>query len=214
MPMPNRIAASSSLIRSLVTFVFSVVISITIAGCSQQAQPPAQVVLPPPPPPVVAIPHPTAPTKVTTASWYGPGFDGHTTSSGEIYHQQALTAASRTLPIGAHAKVTNLKTGKSVVVRINDHGPFVHGRGIDLSRAAAKKIGIDKHGKAKVAVTRVDRPADEIPDASTTKLAKKHDDALPTTPTAGTGATPPEMESSMIPTSMGSSSKESPPPSH
>jgi rare lipoprotein A len=213
MPMPNRIAASSSLNPSLVTFACSLLISITIAGCSQQAQPPTQAVPPPsPPPPVVAIPHPTAPTKVTTASWYGPGFDGHTTSSGEVYHQQALTAASRTLPIGAHAKVTNLKTGKSVVVRINDHGPYVHGRGIDLSRAAAKKIGIDHHGKAKVAVTRVDRPADEMPDASTTKLAKKHDDGLPTSPTAG--AMPPVVESSMMPASMGSSSKESPPPSH
>jgi rare lipoprotein A len=212
--MPKRTPAFSSLDRSIILFACGALMSIAIAGCSPQAETIAPPALPPPPPPVAALPHPATPTKVTTASWYGPGLDGHPTSSGEVYHQQALTAASRTLPIGAHAKVTNLKTGKSVVVRINDHGPFVHGRGIDLSRAAAKKIGIDHHGVAKVAVTRVDRPAGELPDASTTKLAKKHDDALPTSPTAGAGTPPPLMESSMIPSSMGSSSKESPPPSH
>jgi peptidoglycan lytic transglycosylase len=211
MPIPT----SFSLHRSIIVFACGALLSIAIAGCSPQAETLAPPALPPPPPPVVALPHPAAPTKITTASWYGPGFDGHTTSSGEVYHQQALTAASRTLPIGAHAKVTNLKTGKSVVVRINDHGPYVHGRGIDLSRAAAKKIGMGHHGTAKVAVTRVDRPADEMPDASTTKLAKKHDDRLPTTPPAGSGgAMPPVMESSMIPTSMGSSSKEPPAASH
>ena len=211
--MPKRSPASSSLHRSLITLACSALVSIAIAGCSPQAETIAPPALPPPPPPVVAIPHPAAPTKVTTASWYGPGLDGHPTSSGEVYHQQALTAASRTLPIGAHAKVTNLKTGKSVVVRINDHGPFVRGRGIDLSRAAAKKIGVDHHGIAKVAVTRVDRPANDVPRTSI-KLAKKHD-ALPTTPAdSTTGSLPPVTESSMIPTSMGSSSNESPPPTH
>ena len=67
-----------------------------------------------------------------------------------------MTAASRTLPIGSKAKVTNLKTAKSVVVRVNDHGPFVKGRGMDLSRDAAKHIGIDHRGTAKVSVTRME----------------------------------------------------------
>jgi len=89
-----------------------------------------------------------------------------------------------------------------VVVRINDHGPFAKGRGIDLSRAAAKNIGIDHHGIAKVAVTRVDHPVDEDSHPAT-EAAKAHD-AMPTT-TATDGSIPPVMESSMIPTSSSSS---------
>jgi rare lipoprotein A len=161
---------------------------------------------------VAALPHPAAPTKVTTASFYGPGLQGHPTTSGEVYNQHALTAASRTLPIGSHAKVINLKTGKSVVVRINDRGPFVHGRGIDLSSAAARKIGIDHRGTAKVAVTRVDHAADKERDTST-KIATAHHTS-PSKPAGDSGSTmPPVMESSILPTSTGSESKESPPPS-
>ena len=201
--MPKHHPASILSKRALIVVAYAALISIAVAGCSERTQPPPPLALPPPPPPpVVAIPHPAAPTKVTTASWYGPGFDGHRTSSGEVYHQQGLTAASRTLPIGSHAKVTNLKTGKSVVVRINDHGPYVHGRGIDLSRAAAKKIGIN-HGVAKVAVTRVEHSEDRP--KTSTALTRKHDDAP--------DKMPPVMESSMIPTAMGSDAKESPPPS-
>jgi len=208
--MPKRNAAFPFSHRSIIAFAYAGLLSIAIAGCSQQVQPPPAPMLPPPtPPPVAVVPHPAAPTKVTTASWYGPGFDGHKTSSGEVYHQQALTAASRTLPIGAHAKVTNLKTGKSVVVRINDHGPYVHGRGIDLSRAAAKKIGIN-HGVSKVAVTRVDRSAREAPDTST-RLAKQPDKSPASSSDDTPEKMPPVMESSMIPTSMDSKSKQSPP---
>jgi len=159
--MRRKIPTSSFLVA--ISLACSAALGISLSGCSSQADLVQPEIAPPPPPaPVAVIPHPAAPTKVTTASWYGPGFDGHRTSTGEIYHEHALTTASKTLPVGSHAKVTNLKTGKSVVVRINDHGPYVRGRGIDLSRAAAKKIGIDHHGVAKVAVTRVDgRAADD-----------------------------------------------------
>ena len=136
-------------------------LNLSMFGCSQQ-----EPIVPPMSPAAIALPHPAAPTQVTTASWYGPGFHGRHTSNGEVYNQGALTAASRTLPIGSHAKVTNLSTGKSVVVRINDHGPYVHGRGIDLSRAAAKRIGMDHRGVAQVKVTRVDGHAEEVKTAT------------------------------------------------
>lgn len=84
------------------------------------------------------------------ASWYGPGFHGRRTASGERYNQKALTAAHRTLPIGSSVMVTNIDNGKSVIVRINDRGPFIRGRIIDLSRAAAEHIGMRRAGTARV----------------------------------------------------------------
>jgi rare lipoprotein A (peptidoglycan hydrolase) len=91
-------------------------------------------------------------TQVGTASWYGPGFHGQETASGETFNQHALTAAHRTLPLGTEAKVTNLETGQSVQVTINDRGPYVQGRQLDLSQAAAKQIGLTKQGVAKVKI--------------------------------------------------------------
>ncbi|RMH65902.1 MAG: septal ring lytic transglycosylase RlpA family protein [Cyanobacteria bacterium J003] len=76
------------------------------------------------------------------ASWYGPGFHGARTANGERFDQNALTAAHRTLPFGKRVRVTNLQNGRSVVVRINDRGPFTGGREIDLSRGAAAAIGL------------------------------------------------------------------------
>jgi len=76
------------------------------------------------------------------ASWYGPGFHGRRTASGETFNTNALTAAHRTLPFGTRVRVVNKRTGKSVVVRINDRGPYAHGRVIDLSRASAEAIGL------------------------------------------------------------------------
>lgn len=76
------------------------------------------------------------------ASWYGPGFHGRKTASGEVFNQNALTAAHRYLPFGTRVKVVDPKTGRSVVVRINDRGPFAHGRVIDLSKASAEALGI------------------------------------------------------------------------
>lgn len=82
------------------------------------------------------------------ASWYGPDFHGHSTSSGERYDMYAMTAAHRTLPIPCYARVTNLATGRSIVVRINDRGPFVGNRIIDLSYAAATRLDIVRTGTA------------------------------------------------------------------
>lgn len=84
------------------------------------------------------------------ASWYGPGFNGRRSASGEIFNQNAMTAAHRTLPFGTRVRVTNPETGQSVVVRINDRGPFSGRRVIDLSRAAAGAIGLIPAGVAPV----------------------------------------------------------------
>lgn len=86
------------------------------------------------------------------ASWYGAGFHGNRTASGERYNQYDLTAAHRSLPFGTWVRVTNLNNGRSVVVRINDRGPFVGGRVIDLSAAAAQTIGMINSGVAPVSV--------------------------------------------------------------
>src|SRR5215207_11331728 len=76
------------------------------------------------------------------ASWYGPGFHGKKTANGERFNTHALTAAHKTLPFSTKLRVTNERTGKSVVVRINGRGPYAHGRVIDLSKAAAEAVGI------------------------------------------------------------------------
>src|SRR5215213_962053 len=90
------------------------------------------------------------------ASWYGPGFHGRKTASGERFDQQKLTAAHMELPLGTKAIVTNLENGRSVEVEINDRGPYVPGRAIDLSKAAAREIGMIEAGVAPVLVE-VDR---------------------------------------------------------
>jgi rare lipoprotein A len=86
------------------------------------------------------------------ASWYGPGFHGRKTASGERFNTGALTAAHKTFPFGTRIRVVNVHTGRSVVVRINDRGPFIRGRVIDLSKAAARAIGMD--GLARVRLAR------------------------------------------------------------
>lgn len=91
---------------------------------------------------------------VGKASWYGPGFHGRRTASGERFNQFALTAAHKTLPLGTRVRVTNLATDESVVVRINDRGPYAKGRIIDLSRGAATAIGIK--GVGNVMIARID----------------------------------------------------------
>ena len=87
---------------------------------------------------------------VGLASFYAAKFHGRRTASGEIFNTHALTAAHLTLPFGTKVKVTNLRNGKSVIVRINDRGPHVRGRIIDLSVAAAKKIGLNRAGTVRV----------------------------------------------------------------
>ena len=90
------------------------------------------------------------------ASWYGKKFHGRLTSTRETYDMYKLTAAHKSLPIPCYAKVTNLSNNKSIVVRINDRGPFKKGRIIDLSYAAAKKLGIVSKGIARVHVEAID----------------------------------------------------------
>ena len=86
------------------------------------------------------------------ASWYGPGFDGRRTANGEVYNSNLLTAAHRSLPFGTKVRVTNMNNGRSVVVRINDRGPFSKGRIIDLSAGAARTINMIDSGVAPVKV--------------------------------------------------------------
>ena len=86
------------------------------------------------------------------ASWYGPGFHGRRTANGEVFNSNALTAAHRSLPFGTKVRVTNMNNGRSVVVRINDRGPFSGGRIIDLSAGAARTINMINSGVAPVRV--------------------------------------------------------------
>ncbi|WP_267383963.1 septal ring lytic transglycosylase RlpA family protein [Cyanobacterium sp. uoEpiScrs1] len=86
------------------------------------------------------------------ASWYGPGFHGRLTANGERYNQNGLTAAHKNLPFGTKVRVTNLNNGRSITVRINDRGPYAHGRIIDLSKGAARVIGLMGSGVAPVKI--------------------------------------------------------------
>jgi rare lipoprotein A len=91
------------------------------------------------------------------ASWYGKDFDGRKTASGEIYDMNAMTAAHKILPLGTWVRVTNLENGKSATVRINDRGPFVHGRIIDLSYRAATALGVVGPGTSRVEIQALGR---------------------------------------------------------
>ena len=90
------------------------------------------------------------------ASYYGKGFDGKKTASGEIFDRNAMTCAHRSLPFGTKLKVVRVKTGASVVVRVNDRGPYAKRRVLDLSEAAGKVLGLDKAGHAQVTATVID----------------------------------------------------------
>lgn len=120
------------------------------------------------------------------ASWYGPGFAGRRTASGERFNPKALTAAHKTLPFGTTVQVTNRDNGKSVVVRINDRGPYVRGRLIDLSRAAAERINITGPGTAHVEMLALVGPEDKkSPPLKKIKRKKKIPASPPTDESAG-----------------------------
>ena len=125
------------------------------------------------------------------ASWYGPGFHKVQTSTGEQYDMYGMTAAHRTLPLPAHVRVTNLQNGRSVVVRVNDRGPFVGNRIIDLSYTAASRLDMLRNGTAMVEVRALDFPA-TTPDPGATLLSAAQ--ASPANGQAGaaasTGAAP------------------------
>lgn len=94
------------------------------------------------------------------ASWYGDPYHGRRTASGEVYDMDAMTAAHRTLPFNAHVRVQRTDTGRQVRVRINDRGPYVDGRVIDLSRGAARALGMERLGLAPVRLTVLEVPED------------------------------------------------------
>jgi len=153
-----------------------------LAGCAHREQPPTMPAPPPAAPARIPTPTPTpvpTPAPVTRpdteirvpknakvlysevgyASWYGPGFQKRNAANGQPYDMNAMTAAHRTLPLGTIARVTDLKTGDSVLLRITDRGPFVGDRIIDLSRAAARKLSVYQHGTALVRIEVLETPA-------------------------------------------------------
>ncbi|MGH8142341.1 MAG: septal ring lytic transglycosylase RlpA family protein [Steroidobacteraceae bacterium] len=134
------------------------------------------------------------------ASWYGPGFHGLRTATGEPYDMFAMTAAQKTLPLPCYARVTNLANGRSVVVRINDRGPFVANRIIDLSYAAAAKLGMLRKGTAFVQVEALTPPFTnppvsasvpvpvQVPAASAASAGVSNVPALPESPVPPVGS--------------------------
>src|SRR5580693_5017354 len=159
--------------RFLRSFTAVVGFGLLLAACVSPTAPP------PPPRPVAKAPAPTGVYKVGSpyqidgvwyypgeqpdydetgiASWYGPTFYGKYTANGELYDGNALTAAHRTLPMPVNVRVTNLENGKSIVVRVNDRGPYARGRIIDLSRHAAELLDVVRSGTARVRVTYLGR---------------------------------------------------------
>jgi rare lipoprotein A len=133
-----------------------------LASCAtQQPQPaPAPVVAPSPPPPAPPPRISAQPSKTVRASYQGEQAAGRPTASGEPYDPDELTAASKIYPIGSILLVTNPANGKSVKVRINDRGPHVRGRSLDLSKRAAEELDITEKGVARLKVKRLDsKPA-------------------------------------------------------
>lgn len=168
-------------VRSPAFFVFFFLVFL-VTGCRHnptQAQvpsapPPAPPAAPPSPPEEASSPSPrpdteeakshatrgSKPLAIETglASWYGAPYHNRRGSNGEVYDMHAMTAAHRTLPLGSVVRVTNLKTGTSAIVRITDRGPFVKGRIIDLSLAAAQKVDVWRPGTAEVRVEVLESP--------------------------------------------------------
>ena len=119
------------------------------------------------------------------ASWYGPGFHGKATANGEVFDQNALTGAHRTLPMPSMVRVTNLDNGRSIKVRINDRGPFKKGRIIDLSRRAADLLGFRRSGTAKVRVEVVEDESRALATAAlSAEAAEMAPEAAPIVPVA------------------------------
>ena len=113
-------------------------------------------------------------TQTGTASWYGKQFHGKKTAIGETYDMYAMTAAHPTMELPSYAKVTNLTNGRSVIVRVNDRGPFIGGRAIDMSYAAAVKLGYQKKGTTRVKIERITRKqiaAGNVPTATHTNVS-------------------------------------------
>jgi rare lipoprotein A len=134
-------------------FLLIVGVSLVATGCAHKTR--AQLPPPPPPPQTARI----GATETGIASWYGEPYNGRRAANGQIYDMEQLTAAHRTLPFNTWVEVNNLDNGKQVDVRITDRGPFVAGRIIDVSRAAAREIGMLGPGIARVRLRVIDAPA-------------------------------------------------------
>lgn len=144
-------------VRSGKLSMFALALALACAGCATTSatrsatvdhlfdEPSAQTEVPKAPPAL----------QMGRASFYGPGFHGEQTASGDLFDQEALTAAHRTLKFGTRLRVTNLENGSTVLVTVNDRGPFVKGRVIDLSKAAARALGFLRQGTARVRLDRV-----------------------------------------------------------
>ena len=131
-------------------FAATLLFALLVTGCATYREPVATG----PAPRTAAVP--AAPALEGVASWSGPGFAGRLTASGERFDPSALTCAHRTLPFGTRLEVTNLENGRSVVVRVNDRGPYAHGRLLDLSAEAARRLGMRSSGTARVRVRIID----------------------------------------------------------
>ena len=137
---------------------------VVLAGCGGGSRRTRARTQPPPPPPSstkISVPKNAKPLLVETglASWYGGPYHNRRAANGEIYDMNAATAAHRTLPLNSVVRVTNLKTGNSTLVRITDRGPFVPGRVIDLSAAAAKEVNAWREGLVRVRLEVLQAPA-------------------------------------------------------
>lgn len=126
--------------RSVGLTMAAAALLMTLAACSAQVGP---------------APRPGRALDVMVASWYGDKYHGRRTASGEVYDMYELTAAHRTLPFGTRLRVTYPPTGRSVVVKVNDRGPFVRGRDLDLSYGAADALGMVGEGVARVRAQRL-----------------------------------------------------------
>lgn len=115
----------------------------------------------------------TASAQVGMASWYGPGFHGRLTASGQRYNQYAPTVAHRKLPFGTKIKVTNLRNGKSVIATVTDRGPYSGGRILDVSKGLAIQLGMIKSGVAKVQITVLSTPKTKFKYPLKTKVKSK-----------------------------------------
>jgi peptidoglycan lytic transglycosylase len=160
-PAPGML---SRVLRQFVRLLALWLFAFLIGGCTTAAV--AYAPKPVATPVVYAQPVRPAPAKeesqiiVANASWYGPGFEGHKTATGERFSSRKMTAAAKDLPLGSRVVVTNLSNGRSATVRINDCGPYWKNRKLDLSKRAARKLGLVHDGIAKVKVKVIKKPAD------------------------------------------------------
>ena len=171
MTLPGPLQRAS---RLPLVFLVAAVLFLTACGHKQR---PRVASMPPPPPvstsprgtsttaeapaPPIVVPKNAKPIYVETglASWYGPPYHNRKGANGEVYDMNAATAAHRTIPLNSIARITNVANGRSVLVRITDRGPFIEGRILDLSLAAAKQIDVWRPGVARVKVEVLEAPA-------------------------------------------------------